>query len=706
MTAMADLFPQAVSILIVDDQDVERILIRQSLEDAGFNVEERTNGFEAVAAIQQLKPDIVFLDVFMPGMDGFATCAAIRNLPGGQSLPIIMVTGADDIDSIRHAYEVGATDFMAKPISWPLLAHRVRYIHRASQAFRDVAQSRSDLAEAQRVAQLGSWQWDLQTDRIRCSGETHRIFGFDDTSMPMSYELFFERIHPQDRERLRSIVDSVIDDGEGVDLDFRAQHPDGLIRVVTGTAQLIDDDERQSRFLRITLQDITERKRKEAELSHLAHHDSLTDLPNRVLLHDRLTHALARAARDYSMVAVHCLDLDRFKEVNDTLGHAIGDRLLRTIAGRLLTAVRGTDTVARIGGDEFTIIQVGFSRPEHTEILADRLVSCLSQPFCIDDKQIQIDVSIGVSLFPADAGNPDQLLKNADTAMYRAKAEGRNCFRFFVAEMDDAVRARKKLEGDLRLGLQEDRFEVHYQPLIRVDSGAIVGAEALLRMRHPDRDLLLPEEFIPISEETGLIVPIGSWTLHKACAQAARWHADGMPIRVSVNLSSVQFRQVGLVTTVRSALQEAKLAPEFLELEITETTLIHDTKNAVDVLHQLRKLGVHIAVDDFGTGVSSLNYLKLFPFNRIKIDRSLVNDLADSDDAKEIIKAIIGLGRSLGMEVTAEGIETLMQLNYLAYEGCDEMQGHYFSRPVPFDRFNDLFHGESMLVEAEGIATT
>ena len=449
-------------------------------------------------------------------------------------------------------------------------------------------------------------------------------------------------------------------------------------------------------LLKGTLQDITERKQTEAKLNHLAHHDALTDLPNRVLFRDRLEHALARAKRDHSLVAVNCLDLDRFKEVNDTLGHAVGDRLLQSVADRLLAEVRGVDTVARLGGDEFAVIQVGLARPQDVSVLANRLVASLSRPFNIDGHEILISTSAGITLFPEDADNPDQLLVNADIAMYRAKAEGRNCYRFFIAGMDDAIRARKQLEHDLRQGLEEGWFELHYQPQVVAESGAIIGAEALLRMRHPERGLLLPQDFISLAEDTGLIVPIGTWALRAACAQAARWHADGKPMRVSVNLSPMQFRQAGLVTTVRSALQAANLAPEYLELEITESMLMHDTASALDLLQQLRKLGARIAMDDFGTGYSSLSYLKQFPFNRIKIDRSFVNELVDNKDATAIVKAIIALGSSLEMKTTAEGVETLEQLRYLKGEACDEMQGYYFGRPIPVDQFDELLQEKTI----------
>lgn len=693
---MVDADQHRALALVVDDSAVERLLIRQVLEQAGYKTEECSNGREALAAVRRLSPDIVFLDVLMPEMDGFEACSAIRRLRGRQGLPIIMVTGADDIESISHAYDAGATDFMVKPIHWPLLPHRVRYILRASEALREVVQSRASLAEAQRIAKLGSWQCNLDDNTVRCSGETYRIFGVKDGTIPIDHSLMLDRVHPEDRLTVRAAINQVIAENRGLDLDFRTLLPDGSVRMIIGRAQITADSDEHPHCLQMTFQDVTERHDREAKLNHLAHHDALTNLPNRTLLYDRLSNALARAARDGSLVAVHCLDLDHFKQVNDTFGHPIGDQLLQAAVKRLLDAVRETDTVARVGGDEFTIVQVGLGRPEHAEVVANRIIEGLSTAFEIEGRQIQLGGSIGTTLYPTDAGDPDQLLTNADTALYRAKEEGRNCSRFFVAEMDDVVRTRKKLLKDLQQGLKSDQFEVHYQPLVKATNGEIVGAEALLRMRHPDRDLLLPQDFIPLSEETGLIVPLGKWALQTACTQAASWLSEGVEIRLAVNLSPVQFRHEDLEETVRSALKASKLPPSQLELDITEDTLIHAPTDAYDVLTNLKELGVHIAIDDFGVGYSSLNHLKLFPFDRIKIDRSVIKQLEDSEDAAEMVKAILSLGRSLGMSTTAEGVETEAQIKFLAKERCDEMQGHYFSRALEAARLSELLRTSNL----------
>jgi diguanylate cyclase (GGDEF)-like protein len=414
---------------------------------------------------------------------------------------------------------------------------------------------------------------------------------------------------------------------------------------------------------------------------HLALHDALTDLPNRVLLAERLNQALVHARRHGDAPAVLCLDLDRFKEVNDAPGHPVGDLLLREVAARLRACTRETDTVARLGGDEFAVVQVGASQPAEAEALCGRLLEVLGAPCRLDGQEVVVGASVGVALAPVDGDDPATLLRHADIALYRAKGEGRGTFRFFEEDMNRELQARRALERDLRRALDESRFELHYQPQVELGSGRTVGVEALLRWRHPERGVVPPNEFIPSAEETGLIVPIGAWVLRTACAQALAWPG----LRVAVNLSAAQFRQPGLAETVAQALRETGLDPGRLELEITEGVLLEDTVTAVTTLHALRSLGVRIAMDDFGTGYSSLSYLRRFPFDKIKIDKSFVADLdgSRSADAAAIVRAVVSLGSSLGMTTTAEGIEAEAQAELLRAEGCDEVQGYHFGRPMP-----------------------
>jgi len=413
---------------------------------------------------------------------------------------------------------------------------------------------------------------------------------------------------------------------------------------------------------------------------HAALHDNLTGLPNRVLLAERLDHALAHTRRHDSRLAVLSLDLDRFKQVNDTLGHHAGDALLRAVAGRLRACLRECDTVARLGGDEFAIIQTSIEADQDVATLSERLVESLSAPYDIGVHQVIIGASVGFALAPDDAANAEELLKMADIALYRAKADGRGTFRSFEPGMDAKLQARRLLELDLRKAMTLGEFELHYQPLVNLSSGEVTAFEALLRWNHPQRGRVCPGDFIPLAEETGLIVPLGDWVLQQACLTAASWPGT---VKVAVNLSAAQFKANGLVAAVAEALATSGLPPGRLELEITETVLLHDSKAAVAILSELRAFGVRIAMDDFGTGYSSLGYLRSFPFDKIKIDQSFVRDIGSSEDCRAIVRAVTGLGLSLGIATTAEGVETREQLDQVRAEGCQEVQGYFFSRPVP-----------------------
>jgi diguanylate cyclase (GGDEF)-like protein len=431
-----------------------------------------------------------------------------------------------------------------------------------------------------------------------------------------------------------------------------------------------------------THEDVTEAMRAEARITHMARHDTLTDLPNRVEFRERLVAGLRLVHRGET-VAVLCLDLDRFKGINDSLGHPVGDRLLVAVAARLRESVREFDTVARLGGDEFAIVQVGAPQPSGATSLAERIIAALSEPFDVDGQQLVIGTSIGAAVAPDDGLEPDDLLRSADMALYRAKADGKGVFRFFEKSMDAAMQARRALETDLRLALARGEFLLHYQPVVDLASGKVTTFEALLRWQHPDRGLVPPSEFVRLAEEIGLIVPIGEWVLRRACADAAAWPAGA---RVAVNISPVQFRGQALVAAVQTALSMSGLPASRLEVEITETLMLENTEVTLGTLHRLRNLGVRVAMDDFGTGYSSLSYLRTFPFDKIKIDRSFVRNLPNEPDSQAIIRAIAELGQSLGMTTTAEGVETREQLTSLLAGGCQEVQGYLFSKPVPNDR--------------------
>jgi len=514
---------------------------------------------------------------------------------------------------------------------------------------------------------------------------TLKFIGVNDAAI-RHYGYSRERFHsmtlldiwpPDEREIHEGVVRSVVDAYQS-DRTWRHIKADGSEIEVLTYARTLSFDQNPAALVAVV--DVTERKQAEARIAHMAHHDALTGLPNRVLFHERLDEALTRLSRHNEGLAVHCLDLDQFKGVNDTLGHPVGDLLLRAVAERLGRCMRARDVVARLGGDEFAIIQSAVGSPHEAGAFASELIDIVSKPYEIQGHDVIVGASIGIAMAPGDGAIADMLLRNADMALYRAKSDGRGIFHFFEPEMDRRIQLRRALELDLRKAFSSGEFELFYQPLVDLRSDEVSGFEALLRWRHPERGLISPAEFIPLAEDIGMIIPIGEWVLRQACAEARHWPGN---VKVAVNLSPVQFRSRGLVQAVMSALAHSRLAPDRLELEITESVLLRETEANLATLHQLRALGVRISMDDFGTGYSSLSYLRSFPFDKIKIDKSFVDDLADRPDCVAIVRAVTGLAADLGITTTAEGVETQQQLDCLRAEGCVEVQGYLFSPPRP-----------------------
>jgi diguanylate cyclase (GGDEF)-like protein/PAS domain S-box-containing protein len=483
---------------------------------------------------------------------------------------------------------------------------------------------------------------------------------------------------------------------QGAVRNFESQvyHCDGRIIWISENARAVKDADGSVQFFEGTVVDVTERKQHDAELEYQASHDSLTGLPNRSLLRDRIEQAIVKAQRDGHHVAVVFVDLDHFKLINDSLGHHVGDRLLLEVADRLMACIRGHDSVARQGGDEFVIVLTEQHDEHETIAIVSRLLEVISQPWMDEDQEYGLSCSVGISCYPNDGSDPDALLRCADAAMYQAKASGRSTYHFYTPELNQAISERLELENSLRHALERDEFRVYYQPRVEVASGRIIGAEALIRWDCPGKGLIPPDSFISIAEETGLIIPIGQWILEEACRQNSAWQRAGLPpISVSVNLSPIQFRHAGLVSSVADALAQAALDPACLELELTESFVMQDAERINVAMQALKKLGVDIAVDDFGTGYSSLSYLKRFPVDRLKVDKSFVRDIDSDPDDAAIVRAIITLGHALGLKVVAEGVETSAHLDFLRQHGCDELQGYYFSRPVPAAGMEALLRG-------------
>jgi PAS domain S-box-containing protein len=686
--------------LIVDDDPMMRLLIRQTLERVGFVCEEAADGNQALERFASAQPDIVLLDVMMPQLDGYETCARLRAMPGGATVPVVMLTGLDDDESIDRAYQVGATDFIGKPITWAVLGYRVRYLLRASHALRDVAKHQASLETAQRIAHLGSWEWNLQRNEVYWSAETFRILGLAPDAVTPSVERFLAQVHPEDRAAAEQAVSDLARTGGFSGRVVRMVRPDGSVRYVQLQGLGAFDARGTVNQLAGTIQDVTELKEAEQRIRHLAYYDGATGLPNRQFFTERLAQALAVAKRHQGQIGVLALDLDQFKRINDTLGHIAGNELLSAVARRLSDAVRETDTLgrpegasaapaddrdamARLDGDEFSLLVTDLAQYHDAARVARRLLQELRKPFRIGSREVFVTASIGLALYPLDGEDPDTLLKNAGAAMHFAKEQGRDNYQFYSRAMNATALEKLSMESQLRKALERGEFLLNFQPKLVASSGRIVGLEALIRWRHPELGLVPPSQFIPVAEESGLIVPIGDWVLRSACLQNQAWRRAGYPaVHIAVNIASPHFRQGGLVASVAAALKESALDPALLEVELTESMLMQGVDATLDTLFKLKDMGVRLAIDDFGTGYSSLSYLKRFPLDTLKIDRSFIKELPrDAEDAA-ITRAIIAMAHSLKLSVVAEGVESAEQLAFLQQHGCDVVQGYLFSQPL------------------------
>lgn len=702
-------------VLVAEDDEVSQVLMRESLELAGFQVEVVENGQQALSAFKRLRPHIVLMDVMMPKMDGITACAAIRALPGGSHIPVLMVTTLEDKKAIRTCYEAGATDFMTKPVNWMILQQRMQYMLRASQALNELCQSKARLAEAQRIAQLGNWEWMVQRNRLVWSDETFGIFGLRPHEFEGTYEALLNQIHPQDRDLFNRSILATVRDGCALDIDHRIILPDGSERIVHQQAEAERDENEKTIRITGTIQDISDRKRSEEKIIYLAYHDSLTGLPNRNFFKQLLEKELARAERFEKMVALLFLDLDNFKHINDSFGHGAGDQILNEAARRITECVRRSDSTSRVeespvdrrvtrfGGDEFAVLLTDILHIEDAARVAQRIIGTLSEPFVVESHEVFVGASIGITVYPMGGNDVDTLLKNADIAMYHAKDQGRNNYQFFTKSMNRIAFERLTLETRLRKALENDEFRLYYQPQLDIKTGKIVGVEALIRWQQPEMGLTSPLEFIPLSEETGLILPIGEWVIRTACEQNALWQRAGYPpVRVAINLSSRQLKQKDLIGIVGGALKDSGLNPSWLELELTESSIMQSAEESLAVLNRLKSLGINLSIDDFGTGYSSLSHLKRFPVDALKIDRSFVMDIPSDSDDTAIIEAMIAMAKGLKMKIIAEGVQTFEQLQFLRENQCDSMQGYLFSPPVPAEEMTKLLAEDPCLYGPSG----
>jgi diguanylate cyclase (GGDEF)-like protein/PAS domain S-box-containing protein len=687
---------QSLRLLLIEDVPTDAELICHELRKAKIDFSwqrvETKNDF--IAQLADFTPDAILADYHLPQFSAIEALHALRAL--GIDLPFVLVTGSQSEEVAVECMREGADDYILKT-SLKRLPSALLNALRKKETEREKERAEAELRRREEQYRLITENTqdlismvDPEGNFTYLSPSAFALLGYH--SKDLIGTSSFALIHDEDRQAATATLQRILRREDGGAPEFRLRRGDGEWRVFESTGSCILDDSGQPQRALFVSRDITERKRDEQTIRHLAYYDALTGLPNRTLFNDRLAQALAQAYRHRQMLGLMFLDLDRLKAVNDTLGHAMGDRLLQAVSERLKGCVREGDTIARLGGDEFMVLLQAVTHLQDVAKVAQRIIEALKPSFYCDGQELHTTASIGIALYPNDSKDADSLMKNADTAMYRAKELGRNNYQFYNANMNATALQRLSLENHLRRALQHREFALHYQPQLNLKTGRITGAEALIRWNHFDLGMVSPARFIPIAEESGLILPLGDWVLAAATAQNKSWQDSGLPpLRIAINLSPLHFKHKDLAQTIAQTLQQTQLDPKYLELEVTESVIMQssdfDADAVVETMHKLKETGIHVSIDDFGTGYSSLSYLKRFPVDTVKIDQSFIRDVTTNPDDAAIAKAIISIAHSLGLRVIAEGVESQEQLNFLRLENCDEVQGFFLSPGLPADAF-------------------
>ncbi len=695
-------------VLLVDDDEVNLIMTSQALIDRGFAVTQASGGAAALELLSGWQPDIVVLDAMMPELDGFETCRRLRALAAFENMPVLMLTGLDDDASITRAYQAGATDFFVKSNQWSLLAGRLVYLLRASRTRIELERSKGKLARAQDLARMGSFDWRRPLHynghgALSLSPEGLRVLGHGSADV-VTLRTLLRMISRDERRGFLRLLHGVVQSASVLATDVSVTLYDGRARIIHVEAEPEFNEHGHSAGYTGIVQDVTDRRVAEDKIRHLANFDSLTGLPNRRQLQWRVERALEQALRLDHQCGLLLIDLDRFKVINDTLGHAAGDELLVEVARRLRGCVRHTDqvtegsldavgarshrsleAVGRLGGDEFVALLPEVQGDADAERVAARILEVMREPIFVAGQECFVTASVGIALFPRDGNSVADLMRNSDVAMYAVKSQGRNAATVYSSQLAGRGREKLALETALHKAIERDELVLHYQPKIDVRSANMVGAEALMRWAR-DGKLVPPGDFIPLAEETGLIVPLSEWALREAARQAKVWQLNfGFDDSIAVNLPNRLFERSDLVDHIHKCVTTYGIEHRMIQLEITETGLMKDLQNVIPSLHRLNEIGIQISIDDFGTGYSSLAYLTTLPISELKIDRSFVRDLGVTPQSSAVVTAIIALARSLGLRVIAEGVENLRQMDVLHRLGCGLMQGFLFCRGVPPD---------------------
>lgn len=704
------------TVLLVDDDAIVRMLTAAGLAERGWRVLEADSGARALELFEQERPQVVALDAVMQDLDGFATCERLRRLPGGAHVPVVMLTGLDDEQSIGRAYDVGATDFFVKtPGRWTLLSQRLRYLTRASRVREELVRNRADLLRVQRIARLGSWRWDAASRRIALSDEAFSLVEMTPQTGGVGPEQIWQRVAARDRTRIEQLLRDARPDDSTLNFECRMRVSDSEIRILRVEAELQYDAAGERVAAHGAVQDVTRDRLAADQIRQLANFDALTGLPNRRHFHEIFGEELERARSRRTRIGLLLVGVNRFRSINDSLGTRAGDQLLQEISRRLSAVlqpegpsqtahqrpgdpddapdpghVKGRPGVSRVGGDEFAMLLPDLRSEAELDRVAARALDAFRQPFLAEHHELFITAAVGAAISPADGDDVDTLLSRADLAMRAIEELGGNgCLRY-VERMNTTRRAHWKLESDLHRAIGLKQLRLVYQPKIDASTGLIVGAEALMRWQR-DGELVSPMDFIPAAEDSGLIVPITEWALDEVCRQMDEWNRAGLRrIPISVNISGHHLQRGNLTAPVKACMDAYRIPAGLLELEITETAMMRNLDLVLPQLNALKQLGVLLSIDDFGTGYSSLAYLKRLPIDILKIDRSFVGELEASRDSAALVAAIVAMGHGLRLDVVAEGVETRAQMQRLADRGCRFMQGYLFSRPVPPDRFAQL----------------
>ncbi len=676
----------STTILVIEDDLTLRLTIKKVLEKAGFTVVEAVNGREGFTLFIEVQPDLVLMDVMMPEMDGYATTEAIRNYEQDRIVPILMLTSLNDLQAIDKAFEVGATDFITKPINWSLLTQRVKYAVRSSAIEGELLTVQAQLKFSQNLSKLGYWEWDILTNQVLGSAMVYELFALP-THPYLDMEQFTANIHPQDIKIIqRAILNIIQGNANDLQISFRVKHPDGSIRHVECLGKVFFSEDYYKKPIKIkgSAQDISRLHKAETLIDYQAKHDQLTTLPNRVFFNDTLSKYLTMVsmASSKQISAVVILDIDGFKKVNDSLGQENGDALLTRVARRLKRVTREEDFVARLGSDEFVILVKNAKDKQEVNQSVIRIFQDLTKKYLINEQELFITFSIGICIIDPQNNLASDLIAHANVARSEAKQAGGDQFLYYQSSMNAEAKKELILENDLRKALDRNEIEVFYQPQVYGDTLQPYGAEALVRWHHPTEGIISPVIFIPMAENSELIIDIGLFVMRSAVKEAEKWHAQGYDdLYIGINLSARQFSSSDLMKDVQSILENSKLPAKYIDLEITESLAMSNAEHNISILKGLKALGVSLSIDDFGTGYSSLSYLHSFPVDTIKIDRSFIMNLA-SKEGKAIVNTIIAMAESLNLAVVAEGIEENYQADFLQEKKCDIFQGYKFGKPM------------------------